>query len=175
MEMGLIQVYTGDGKGKTTAAIGQAVRAAGQGLKVAFVTFFKEPELYSYGEFYILEKIGVKCYHFAKKHPYFFRSLKFDEVRKECLEGLKFVNHLYEDYYYDMIVLDELNIAVRDGFLNNNEVLKIIRAKPPTLELIITGRGRNEELEALADIISEVRKIKHPYDKGIKGRKGIEY
>jgi len=175
MEKGLIQIYTGPGKGKSTAAIGQAVRAAGYGLKVGLVTFFKDPEAFGYGEYKSLEKLGIKTFLFAKKHPHFYKELNPDDVCRECSRGLEFIKELFQDPSWDMLVLDEINIAVRDGFLQEKEVLSLLEAKPEKLELVLTGRGITEKVIERADLVSEVREVKHPYSQGIKSRKGIEY
>ncbi len=175
MKKGLIQVYTGPGKGKSTAAIGQAVRAAGHGFKVGLVTFFKDPEAFGYGEYKSLKKLGIKTHLFAKKHPHFYRELNLDDVRQECSRGLEFVRELFRDPSWDMLVLDEINIAVRDGFLREEEVLSLLETKPEKLELILTGRGITEKIIEKADLVSEVKEVKHPYSRGIKSRKGIEY
>ncbi|NWF76991.1 MAG: cob(I)yrinic acid a,c-diamide adenosyltransferase [Chloroflexi bacterium] len=172
---GLIQVYTGTGKGKSTAAIGQAVRAAGHGFKVGFVSFFKDPEAFEYGEYKSLEKLGIKTFLFAKKHPHFDKKLNPADVRQECSRELEFVKQLFQDPSWDMLVLDEINIAVRDGFLKEEEVLSLLETKPEKLELVLTGRGATEKIMEKADLVSEVKEVKHPYTKGIKSRKGIEY
>jgi cob(I)alamin adenosyltransferase len=174
-ETGLIQVYTGNGKGKSTAAIGQAVRAAGHGLKVGFVSFFKDPDVFGYGEYGSLEKLGVRTFLFARKHPHFYRELDRDDVRRECLGALDSIRELLRDHSWDMLVLDEIIIAVRDGFLTEEEVLSLITQKPEKLELILTGRGATEGIMEKADLVSEVREVKHPYNRGVKSRKGIEY
>ena len=174
-ERGLIQVYTGDGKGKSTAAIGQAVRAAGHGFKVGFVSFFKDPEIFRYGEFEPLQKLGIETFVFAKKHPHFYKNLSFDEVREECLKGVESIKELFKDESWDMLVLDEINIATRDGFLKEEEVLSLLKAKPEKSELILTGRGATEGIIKQADLVSEVRELKHPYNQGVQGREGIEY
>jgi cob(I)alamin adenosyltransferase len=172
---GLIQVYTGAGKGKSTAAIGQAARAAGHGLKVGFVSFFKDPEAFGYGEYKSLKKLGVKTFHFARKHPHFYKELNPDDVCQECSRGLEFIKELFQDPSWDMLVLDEINIAVRDGFLKEAEVLSLLETKPEKLELVLTGRGVTEKIIEKADLVSEVREVKHPYSQGMKSREGIEY
>ena len=175
MKKGLIQVYTGPGKGKSTAAIGQAVRAAGHGLRVGLVTFFKDPEVFGYGEYKSLEKLGIKTFLFAKKHPHFYKELDADDVRRQCAAGLEFIKELFTDRSWDMLVLDEINIAIRDGFLKEEEVLSLMEAKPEKLELVLTGRGATRKIVEKADLVSEVREVKHPYRQGIKSRKGVEY
>ena len=172
---GLIQVYTGDGKGKSTAAIGQAVRAAGHGFKVGFVSFFKDPEVFGYGEYKSLQKLGIKTFLFAKKHPHFYKELNLDEVCEECSRGLEFIKELFQDQSWDMLVLDEIDIAMRDGFLKEDEVLSLLEAKPERLELVLTGRGATKRIVEKADLVSEVKKVKHPYEQGTESRKGIEY
>jgi cob(I)alamin adenosyltransferase len=172
---GLIQVYTGDGKGKSTAAIGQAVRAAGHGFKVGLVSFFKDPEAFGYGEHNSLEKLEIQTFLFASKHPHFYKELNPDAVCQECSKGLEFIKELYQDPSWDMLVLDEINIAVRDGFLKEEEVLALLETKPEKLELVLTGRGVTEKIMEKADLVSEVREVKHPYNQGIKCREGIEY
>jgi cob(I)alamin adenosyltransferase len=174
-QKGLIQVYTGPGKGKSTAAIGQAVRAAGHGLKVGFLSFFKDPEAFGYGEYKSLEKLGIRTFLFAKRHPHFYRELDPNDVSRECSRGLEFIKELFRDTSWDMVVLDEINIAVRDGFLKEEDVLSLMGAKPEKLELVLTGRGVTEKIVGKADLVSEVKEVKHPYSQGVKSREGIEY
>ena len=171
----MIQVYTGDGKGKSTAAIGQAARAAGHGLTVGLVSFFKDPEAFGYGEYKSLGQLGIKTFSFARKHPHFYKELNRDRVCQECFNGLEFIEELFQDPSWDMLVLDEINIAVRDGFLKEEEVLALLEAKPEKLEVVLTGRGATERIIEKADLVSEIREVKHPYDQGLRSREGIEY
>lgn len=172
---GLVQIYTGDGKGKTTAAVGLAVRARGHGLKVCYLYFHKDPKKWGYGEHKILRKIGVDVRGFAKKHPHFYRNLKADNLRQECLKGLEFIKKAYRLRQYDMLILDEINISLRDGFLKESEVMDILRTKPENLELVLTGRGATRKIIKKADLVSKVNKVKHPYDLRVRRKKGIEY
>ena len=172
---GLIQIYTGDGKGKSTAAIGQAVRAAGHGLKVGFISFFKDPDAFGYGEYEPLQKLGIETFLFARKHPHFYKKLNLNQVREECLNGLEFIKELFHDSSWDMLVLDEINIVIRDGFLKEEEVISLLEAKPEKLELVLTGRGATRRIMEKADLVSEIEEIKHPYEQGITSREGIEY
>lgn len=172
---GLIQVYTGEGKGKTTAAVGLAVRARAHGLKICYIYFHKDSERWDYGEHRILRKIGIDVFGFAERHPHFYKDLKVNKIRKECLKGLEFIKKIYRENQYDMLILDEINISVRDGFLNEKEVVDIMRAKPEKLELILTGRGATKKIIKEADLVSMVEKVRHPYDLGVRRRKGIEY
>jgi len=172
---GLMQVYTGDGKGKSTAAIGQAVRAAGHGFKVGVVCFFKDPERFGDGEFELLERLGIRVFFFARKHPHFHKGLSHDEIKEECLKGVEFIQGLFADGTWDMLVLDELNVGLRDRFLSESEVVELLQGKPEELELVLTGRGVPERIREMADLVSEVKKVKHPYDRGVPAREGIEY
>ena len=175
MKQGLIQIYTGDGKGKTTSALGLAMRARGHGLKVCYIYFHKEPRKWEYGEHKILKKIGVKVFGFAKEHPYFFKKINPEKVREACLKGLGFVKGIFKSNNYDILILDEILISLRDGFLKEEEILEIFNDKPRNLELVLTGRGATDKIIENSDLVSEIKKIKHPYDKSTKRRKGIEY
>ena len=175
MRKGLIQVYTGNGKGKTTAALGLALRAVGHNLKVCYIYFHKDPEKWEYGEHDALQKLGVDIFGFAKKHPHFFKKINPNEIRKECIEGLEFIKKIYQEDKYGILILDEIIIALRDGFLKEEEVLETLDSKPAHLELILTGRGATQRMIKKADLVSEIKKVKHPYDIGVRRRKGIEY
>lgn len=172
---GLIQIYSGDGKGKTTAVVGLAVRAIGHNLRVGYIYFHKDPKRWGYGEIKILKKLGVDVFGFAKKHPNFHKGLDSYEVRKECLNALGFIKKIYDGNKYDMLILDEIVISLRDGFLKEEEIMEILNAKPKHLELVLTGRGATEEIVKKADLVSQIKKIKHPYDLKERRRKGIEY
>ncbi|MCM8772446.1 MAG: cob(I)yrinic acid a,c-diamide adenosyltransferase [Candidatus Omnitrophica bacterium] len=174
MKKGLIEVYTGDGKGKTTSAIGLALRARSHNLKVCFIYFHKDTERWNYRETEILKKINIDVFSFAPFHPFCDRvDIKF--LREECLKGLEFVRKIFKEKKYDVIILDEILISLRDGFLKEEEVLRIMNEKPENVELILTGRGATKKIIEKADLVSEIRNIKHPYGKGIKAREGVDY
>jgi len=172
---GLIQVYTGEGKGKTTAAVGLCIRAIACKMKIIYIYFHKEPKSWSYGEHKILKKLGVKIFGFAETHPYFHKGIDKNEIRKDCLKALEFIKKTYKEDKYGLLVLDEILISLRDGFLNEEEVLEILKLKPKKLELVLTGRGVTKGIIEKADLVSEIKKVKHPYDAGVNSRKGIEY
>lgn len=174
MKKGLIQIYTGPGKGKTTAAIGQAIRAVGHDMKVGVVYFYKLPSKWGYEELSVLKDLGVEIYGFAKKHPHM-EDVSIEEMREETLKGLKHVEKIFEEKSYDMLVLDEIIIGVRDGFLKEKELLDLLEKKPEGTEIILTGRGATEALIEKADLVSRVEKVKHYFDKGVKSRPGIEF
>jgi len=175
MKKGLVEVYTGEGKGKTTAVIGLICRARGHNLDVCYIYFHKNPEKWGYGEFKILKKIGVDIYGFAKEHPHFDKNINKEKIRESCLKGLEFIKKIYKEKKYDIIVCDEILISLRDKFLKEEEILEIISKKPKDIELILTGRGATKKIIGKADIVSEIKKIKHPFDKKIKSRIGIEF
>ena len=172
---GLIQVYTGDGKGKTTAAIGLACRARGHNLKVCYIYFHKDPKIWGYGEHKVLKKLGIDVFGFAKKHPHFDKNTNPDDIRRECLKGVKFIKKTYQEKKYDVLILDEIIVSLHDGFLKEKEIFNLLKKRPKNLELILTGRNATKKMIEKADLVSEIKKIKHPYDSGLKGRKGIEY
>ncbi len=174
-QKGLIQIYTGDGKGKTTAAVGLACRARSHKLKVCYIFFHKDCKKWGYGEHKALRKLGIKTYGYAKKHPHFYKTADREALGGECRKALKFIKRIYNKDIYDMLILDEILISVRDGFLKEEELLEILDLKPDGLELVLTGRGASKKIIKKADLVSWIKKIKHPYDKGIKSRKGIEY
>ena len=170
---GLVQVFTGDGKGKTTAALGAVIRALGQGRRV-YIVFFMKGE-YPYGERNILAQLShVDIASFG--------SLDFvdpadvrPEDREQAQLALAAAREAALSGNYDIVVLDEINVAVAFKLLPLAEVIKLIRDRPPQVELILTGRKADPELIKLADLVTECLKIKHPYDEGIGSRKGIEY
>lgn len=172
---GLIHIYTGDGKGKTTAAIGLATRSVGHEQKVCYCSFHKDPEKYGYNEMQSLRNLGVDVFNFAKGHPHLNHSLDENVITKEAHEGVLRVKNDFFAANYDLIVLDEILISVRDQYLEEEQLVDLIASKPKGVELVLTGRGATEKVIALADYVTEVKKIKHPYDVGVRSREGIEY
>jgi cob(I)alamin adenosyltransferase len=168
---GYVQVYTGDGKGKTTAAIGLAVRAVGAGCRVLLAQFFKKGD---YSEIKTLgqlgERIEVKQYgtgRFIGERPTTMDRLLF---RK----GLKQIKTDLSSNAYQIVILDEANLAVSFGLLSVDGLVDIIAARPEQTELIITGRQAHRKVIDAADLVTEMKEIKHYYRKGIRGRVGIE-
>jgi len=169
---GLVQVFTGDGKGKTSAAIGAVIRALGHGLKV-YIAFFMKGAHPS-GEFHILSQIpSVTMASFGSGFvdP---RNIKAEE-RDEAEKALAAAREAMLSGKYDMVVLDEVNVAVAFGLIAVDEVLKLINEKPERVELILTGRRADTKLVQAADLVTECLKIKHPYDMGVAARGGIEF
>lgn len=175
MKQGLIQIYTGEGKGKTTAAVGLALRARGRNFKVGYIFFHKDPQKFGYVEIGLLKKVGVKVFGFCPKHPHFYKNLDLNSLRRQCLKGVNFIKKIFSEENFDVLILDEILVSLRSGFLKEKEVLEIMKLKPSGMELVMTGRGATSSIIKEADLVSEIKKIKHPFDKDIKGRKGIEY
>jgi len=173
-EKRLIQVYTGDGKGKTTASIGQAIRAKGHKFRVCFVHLFKHSEDFPYGEVEVLKELGIETISLVPHHPHFHRNISPEQIREDCLKALESIKKLFHKGY-DMLVLDEILVALRDKFLKEEEILELLNQKPGSLELILTGRGATKKIIEKADLVTEMRKIKHPFTRGIKERRGIDY
>ncbi len=175
----LIHVYTGDGKGKTTAAIGLSVRFLGHNFKICFITFFKDPQKYGYGEFKILKNLkNVELYHFAKKCPYFCKNYPVEKIKEEIKQAVEFIKNKIFVKDFDLIVLDEILVCVREKFLDIDDLINLIKLKPASTELVFTGQANKtiiDKLKPYVDYISEIKKIKHPYDEGVKRRKGVEF
>jgi cob(I)alamin adenosyltransferase len=174
MDKGLIHIYTGDGKGKTTAAVGLAVRAKSRGLKTLFAQFFKENK--SGGEISHLDAIGVNTFVFDKIiSPLFNPSIDKNLLKDEVKKAFACLKDIFSEEKFDLIILDEFICLIREGLLSEDEVIKFLRDKPDSLELVLTGRGASERLIDVADYVTYMQKIKHPYKNNIKGRKGIEF
>ncbi len=170
---GLVQIFTGDGKGKTSAALGVVLRALGHGLKVYIVAFMKGG--YPYGEWNVLSRLpNVKIAKFGLKSFTDPENLKPEEI-EQAKQALAVGREVMLSGKYDLVVLDEINIAVAWKLVELDEVVRLIQDKPPNVELILTGRYADAKLVKMADLVTECLKIKHPYDKGIKARAGIEY
>ncbi|MCK4427115.1 MAG: cob(I)yrinic acid a,c-diamide adenosyltransferase [candidate division Zixibacteria bacterium] len=173
---GLVIVYTGDGKGKTTAALGMALRAAGHGKKVSIVQFIKNFK--NYGELKFVKKYdcGIEIKAIGKGYVKIKGDkFPFEEHVKAAKDALRFAKEKILSKEYDIIVLDEVNIALDKKLLTLKEVIELIQQKPSSLHLVLTGRNAPKKLLQLADLVSEVKEIKHPYKRGIIAQKGIEY
>jgi len=169
---GLIQVYTGNGKGKTTAALGLALRAAGRDMKILIVQFMKK---WDYGELHSVELVpnitlktfGTKDFVYKGKA----KEIDYKEAEKAFTCGMEGIHS--GDYH--MVIFDELNMAIYYELLELKKVINNIKGKPEGVEVVITGRKAPDEIIEIADLVTEMKEIKHPYQKGIQARKGIEY
>jgi len=171
----MIIVNTGNGKGKTTAAIGQIIRSLGRGWKVCLIQLFKGKEFY--GEQKVLKSLkNLKFYSYAPKHPGCFRNISRRSLKRECTKALKRLEaSLAPKNKYNLIVLDEFNIAVRDGFLDIKALLEVLKGIDSDLNVLITGRSACSELMKIADIVTEMKEVKHHFNNGILAKKGIEF
>jgi cob(I)alamin adenosyltransferase len=167
----MIQVYTGEGKGKTTAALGLALRAAGAGLKVYICQFLKGK---NYSELVSLKKFkNIKVEQFGARC--FIRKAPTPEDIELAQAGLKAARGALRARNYNVVILDEINIALKLKLLNLKDVLGIIKNTPKKTELILTGRYAHPAIIKLADLVSQIKEVKHYYNKGVKARKGIEF
>ena len=169
---GRVLIHTGDGKGKTTAAFGAAMRASGHGLRTAVVQFIKGN--WDYGEAKALTSLAnVELRRIGSG----FTWLAEDPAEPRALaqEAWRVSRELALSERYDLLVLDELNCALTEGYLETDDVLALLREKPTQLSVIITGRGAPQELMDAADTVTEMRSVKHAFDQGVPARRGIEY
>ena len=176
MQQGLIHIYTGAGKGKTTAAIGLGIRAYGQGLKVLMVQFLKG---WTTGEMKVIASLGPCFQLFHKKENDKFTWGMTEEetkgIKGEMRIGLNYTIDAVKSREWGLIIMDEIMAAVNCGYLPLKEVVELVKTKPLKLELVLTGRDAPSKLIELADYVSEITARKHPMKKGIMAREGIEY
>lgn len=168
---GYVQVYTGDGKGKTTAALGLALRAAGAGLRVYIGQFMKKrgySELKSLRRF----KSAIKIEQFGRQRFIGQKLLKKDKLLAQ--EGFEKIKKIIQDGKYDLVILDEINLALNYGLLSEKEVAMVVRDRPRGQEIVLTGRNAPRDIIELADLVTEMKEIKHYFSKGVKARAGIE-
>jgi len=171
--LGLVSVFTGDGKGKTSAALGVALRAAGHGLKVHIIFFMKGD--YPYGEREALALIpNVEVSIFGQETFVDPANVRPEEIA-EARRGLDRVREVVQSGGYDVVVLDEINVAIAWKLLDIDDVLELVRNRPRHLELLLTGRYAVPELLDAADLVTEMVNVKHPYARGILSRRGIDY
>lgn len=172
---GMIHIYCGDGKGKTTAATGLAVRAAGAGMQVLFARFLKNENS---GELRILDQIPeIEVLHLEKSYG-FYQTLSDSDKAKMTAMYRKLWQNIEEKITsgaYDMLVTDELMAAYNYGILEQESVHRFLENKPEKLEIVMTGRNPSERLMELSDYISEIKKVRHPFDQQVTARKGIEF
>jgi len=173
LKQGFVQIYTGNGKGKSTAAIGQAVRAAGFGLKTYIVQFMKE---FPYNELISLKHLSewIAIEQFGGDEFVYKNELPGKEELDKAKRGLALAREKMLSGEYDIIILDEAIVAIYFKLIETKELIEFIKSKPENVELILTGRYCPEELVELADLVTEMKEVKHYYQKGITSRRGIE-
>ncbi len=176
MSRGLTIVYTGKGKGKTTAALGLALRATGYDKKICMIQFIKGS--WHYGEMDSTKKLepGFEMVAVGKgfvgiiddKSP-------IEDHEKVAREAIKISNEKIQSGKYDIVILDEINYAVNLNLISVNDVIELINSKPDDIDLVLTGNYAKDEIIEIADLVTEMREVKHPFQKGIKAKKGIDF
>lgn len=176
VKTGLVHIYTGDGKGKTTAAVGLAIRAFGSGMKVLVVQFLKSMNT---GELKVLKALGD---NFTVKRGFNCKKFAWNMTKEELGSAAEEAAHIFQEIKslvmtgkYELVILDELLGVVGLNFIQLDEVLSLIENKPSHVELVLTGRDAPARLIDSVDYVSEIRAVKHPFDKGIPARRGIEF
>jgi cob(I)alamin adenosyltransferase len=176
LEKGLVQIYTGDGKGKTTAAFGLALRASGQGNKVLIYQFLKCPDtserlaLQSMKGF-VIESLGIS-WDMTKS---FDDKKQVAQAKAAISKALDRIAQTAEKRFYDVLILDEIVFCLSKGLAKLEDIKNVIDRRDPAVEIVLTGRGATDELIAMADLVTEMKNIKHPFDKGLSARRGIEF
>ena len=167
----MIQVYTGNGKGKTTAALGLALRATGAGLKVYIGQFIKGKY---YSELNALKKIkNIKIEQFGR--TCFIKRAPDKKDMALARAGLEKINKIISKRIYDLVILDEINIAIKLKLLALEDIISLMRKTPKKIELVLTGRWAHPDILKIADLVSEIKEVKHYFKKGLRARRGIEY
>jgi len=175
-ESGLIIVYTGKGKGKTTAALGIALRAAGHNKKICMIQFIKGS--WHYGEMISSKRLDPEFEMIAIGKG--FVGIIDDKTPKEehekiANEAIKISANKIQSGNYDIVILDEVNYAINLGLVKMKDILNLIKSKPPALDLVLTGNYAKDEIIELADLVTEMKEIKHPFQQGKKAKKGIDF
>ena len=172
-EKGLLIVYTGAGKGKTTAALGMVFRCLGHGMKVGVVQFIKGA--IDTAEERVLKSFGDRVTFLRMGEGYTWETQDRARDTRFAREAWGKVCEFLGDASYAMLILDEFNIALNQGYLDVNDVLPRLQARPPMQHVVITGRGAPPELLEAADLVTEMKQIKHPFRKGVKAQPGVEF
>ncbi|MCE5322586.1 cob(I)yrinic acid a,c-diamide adenosyltransferase [bacterium] len=174
-QRGLVHVYTGEGKGKTTAALGIALRAAGWGLKVCIIQFIKGYSDIGEAVFarQFPDKLTLK--QFAADSSRCIDKQKVSKRKRETENAMAYAEEIVSNDAFDLVILDEINNAAHCNLIGVSRILRLIANKPEHLELILTGRNAAPEVIEAADYVTEMKQIKHPFERGIQARKGIDY
>jgi cob(I)alamin adenosyltransferase len=173
MKKGLLMVFTGDGKGKTTSALGLALRSAGHGKKVCFIQFIKGS--WKYGELAAMEKHRELIDFHVMGKGFTWKSENIEEDKAAAREAWEFARGAISSGEYALVVLDEFTYLLNYGMIDPEEAMATLSQKPTDLHVAVTGRYAPEELTEKADMVSEIRAVKHPYTEGVKAQKGIEF
>ena len=174
LSVGLTQVYTGNGKGKTSAALGLALRAVGWGFKVYMIQFIKGGD-FRYGELKTIRQLSNFRLRAFGRGRYITEDPPLKDDINLAKEAMKFTRETVNSGEFDIVILDEINVALHLKLISTEEVVQLIKSKPKHVELVLTGRYASSEVAEVADLVTEMVNIKHPFEKGINARKGIEY
>ncbi|MDD6155217.1 MAG: cob(I)yrinic acid a,c-diamide adenosyltransferase [Eubacteriales bacterium] len=172
---GLIHIYCGDGKGKTTCSVGLTVRASGDGFHILFTQFMKTGKS---SEIRVMESLpGIDIMEMPRANKFSFEMTdeEIEDMREKNGRAFGDMIRRVTDGGYDMLVMDEVVNAVKRNLLDNSLLVEFLKNKPRKLEVVMTGRDPGDDIIELADYVSEIRKVKHPYDQGIRARRGIEF
>ncbi len=172
-ERGVFIVFTGAGKGKTTAALGMAMRCVGHGMKVAFIQFIKGA--IDTAEERVLKRFGDSVTFLRMGEGYTWETQDRERDTKFAQQAWEKASEFIRNPEYAMVILDELNIAIQHEYVSVPHVLEVVQARPPMQHVVITGRGAKPEVMDAADLVSEMKMVKHPFRKGIKAQKGVEF
>lgn len=170
-----IQIYTGDGKGKTTAALGLALRAAGSGMKVFIGQYFKAGSFESSEEKALKSLKNITYKKYDLESPLFSPDMSLLVIKNKVVKAFADSIKAFKSGNYGLVVLDELTYVINLNLISESEVIKKLKSKNENTEVVITGRGASKGLLKIAGLVTEMKKVKHPYDKGLKARKGIEF
>lgn len=173
MTNGLLMVFTGNGKGKTTSALGLAMRMAGHCRKVCFIQFIKGS--WRYGEMEAMKRFTDAIDFHVMGKGFTWKSENLEEDKAAAVKAWDYARQVIESGYYHLVVLDEFTYLLNYGMVELQPVLQFLADRPEELHIAITGRDAPEELIALADLVTEMKEIKHPYKTGILAQKGVEY
>ena len=173
LDKGLVQVYTGDGKGKTSAAFGLALRAIGRGLHVYIIQFIKGG--FDYGELYVVKRLPNLSLEAFGRGEFIEEEHPKKEDYKHAQNAMKLAEKIVTEGEHDIVILDEINVALRLRLIKLESVLKLIKQRPSHVELVLTGRHAPNEILQVADLVTDMKDVKHPYREGFQARKGIEY
>ena len=173
MKKGLLIVHTGNGKGKTTAALGLAMRALGHDLKVCIIQFIKGS--WKYGELFSAERFQENLEFYVMGNGFTWKSADLDHDKQIAREAWEFAQKTIASEKYHLVILDELTYLLNYGIINEADLIECVTNKPENLHVVITGRDAPPALVEVADLVTEMREIKHPYKQGINAQKGIEF
>ncbi|MBT8341227.1 MAG: cob(I)yrinic acid a,c-diamide adenosyltransferase [Desulfatitalea sp.] len=173
MKKGLLIINTGNGKGKTTAALGMAMRAAGHGMRICIIQFIKGD--WPYGELTSIKKLADTIEIHVMGRGCTWLSDDIEKDKAAALDAWDFAQNILADESYDLVVLDEFTFLLKYDIVAIQPVLAVLARRPPTQHVVITGRSAPEALVAAADLVTEMVPIKHPYDIGIKAQQGVEF